>query len=443
MILRPYQIKFISDVSAAHKAGHQGVIGMMPTGSGKTVCMSRISKALADRNGRVLIIVHRDELIRQTCKKLESFGLKYGVIAAKYGPNPEPNAKIQVAMVQTLAKRLDKIKTIFNYLIFDECHLSAAKSYIKIINKFSAAKRLGLSATPWRLDGQGLKVLGTQIVLGPKIDDLIVLGSLVPFTTYSINVVDLTGLKKVAGEYDLETQSKLFKRNKIIGDVIGHYQRLAKGRTALVFASSVDHSLTMCAKFNELGIKAEHIDGSTPDEERIEVLERLESGETTVVCNYGCLTEGFDCPRLSVVIIARKTASSALFRQMCGRGLRPHKESGKADCIILDHGGNAIDHGNIDYEYEFDLEGKQKNPTERLCKECKNCSAVCVLNATECHVCGESFIVEHKERQLKEGEGELVALESKFKPLDSKKKFTSMKDRRNEVLDWLQENNWG
>lgn len=441
--LRDYQIKFISDVSHAHKAGHQGVIGMMPTGSGKTVCMARIAKAISERNGRVLIVVHRDELVRQTCDKLTLFGLRFGTIAAKLGANPNPNARIQVAMVQSLSRRIDNdsIKHNFDYLIFDEAHLAAAKSYKKIINKWSNARRLGLSATPWRLDGQGLSEVGSHIARGPLIADLITIGSLVQFVTYSIPVVDLTGVKKVRGEYDIEAQSKLYKRAQVIGDVAEHYMRLASGRTAIVFASSVEHSMNMAAKFNELGFKAEHIDGETQPNERLAAINKLGSGQTTILCNYGCLTEGFDCARVGAVIIARKTASSALFRQMCGRGLRPHLESGKEDCIILDHGGNAIDHGNIDYDYEFTLDGKQKNPSARLCKTCKSCMAVCELSASICHVCGESFIVEHKERKLKEGEGELAPIASKFAPI--KKTFTSMKQRNDLVSDWISQNGWG
>lgn len=441
--LRDYQIKFISDVSASHKLGHQGVIGMMPTGAGKTVCMARIAKAISERNGKVLIVVHRDELVRQTCEKMALFGLKYGTIAAKWGDNPNPDAKVQVAMVQSLSRRIDNdsIKREFNYLIFDEAHLAAAKSYKKIITRWPNARRLGLSATPWRLDGQGLAEVGSEIVRGPLIADLIAIGSLVPFITYSIPVVDFSGVKKVRGEYDIEAQSKLYKRAQVIGDVASHYARLAKGRTAIVFASSIEHSMSMTAKFNEMGFKAEHIDGETPANDRLAAIQRLDSGATTILCNYGCLTEGFDCARVSVVIIARKTASSALFRQMCGRGLRPHDKSGKNDCIILDHGGNAIDHGNIDYDYEFTLDGKQKNPSARLCKTCKVCQAVCELNAVMCHVCGEQFLVEHKERKIKEGEGELAPIASKFAPI--KKTFTSMKQRNDLVTNWLEQNGWG
>lgn len=446
MNLRDYQIKFINNVSAAHKAGHLGVVGMMPTGAGKTVCMARISKAISDKTGRALIVVHRSELVAQTCDKLKLFGLKFGVIAAKWD-NPDPSARIQVAMVLTLASRIKKgIKLEFDYIIFDECHLAAANSYIKIINRWPKARRLGLSATPWRLDGQGLSVLGTEIAKGPTVTDLINLGSLTPFITYSIPVVDLKGIKKVRGEYDLEEQAKRYKKANVVGDVVNHYLRLAKNRTAIAFASSVEHSLELTKKFNEVGVIAEQIDGTTSPEIRSLAVENLAKGKTRVLCNYGCLTEGFDCARVSAVIIARKTASSSLFRQMCGRGLRPHLPSDKKSCIILDHGGNALDHGNVDYEYEFSLDGKKKNTAERLCKTCKNCAAICLLSAEICHVCGASFLTEKKERKVKTADGELVALESKSMPLkyaEIKPGLNSVKSREKLVSDWLAEQGWG
>lgn len=483
--LRDYQIKFIADISAAHKGdalrgfseAHQGIIGQMPTGAGKTICMARIAKALADRNGKVLIVVHRDELVRQTCGKLKMFGLKYGTIAAGLGKNKHPDAQIQVAMVQTVSRKIEKgLLTEFHYLIFDEAHLAAAKSYIKIIHRWPKARRLGLSATPWRLDGQGLSVVGSVVVRGPTIGHLIETGSLVPFTTYSIPVVDLSAIKKVRGEYDIESQGTLYKKAQVVGDVVGHYLRLCRlpddddldddleldedndlfvkqerkkrYRSGIYFSANIEHSLKLRDKFLEAGISAEHIDGYTPTEERLAVLKRQELGITLIVCNYGCLTEGFDQPIVSVIGIARKTASSALFKQMCGRGLRPHKESGKFNCIILDHGGNALDHGNLDYDFEFSLDGKQKlAAAARLCKTCDNCSAICELSAEICHVCGESFLVKGKVRVIKEAQGELVPIVSGAAPLNEKKKkkekILSVKQRKETVEGWLEKNNWG
>ena len=444
MILRPYQIRFIKDVSASHQAGNHGVIGQMPTGSGKTVCMSRIAKAFSDRGGRVLIVVHRDELVKQTCKKLEAFDLQFGIIASGLGKNPNQKARIQVSMVQTLSRRItaNKITSDYNYIIFDECHLAAAKSYQTIMNRWPNAKRLGLSATPWRLDGQGLALLGSAIVKGPTIVELIDEGSLVPFITYSLPVIDFSKLKIVRGEYDAEAQSTLFKKAGVVGDVVDHYFRLANHRSGIVFASSVDHSLRIRDKFIASGVVAEHIDGNTPTELRDAVLKRLDSGQTTIVCNYGCLTEGFDSPRVSVIIIARKTASSALFRQMGGRGLRLFP--GKTNCFILDHGGNAIDHGNLDWEFQYSLEGRQKGaPQPRLAKTCPTCCAVCDLNAEKCHVCGESFLSDGKGRDVKESDGTLVAIPSGLGPVNVVKpekkhnNYMSKENAKSRTEDWL------
>lgn len=449
--LRNYQIKFISDISAAHKNGHIGVIGQMPTGAGKTICLSRIAKALSDRNGKILIVVHRDELVRQTCRKLKIFGLQHGVIASGLGKNRNPTARIQVAMVQTISRKIEAgILTEYNYVIFDEAHLAAAKSYMKIIQRWPNARRLGLSATPWRLDGQGLGVVGSVVVKGPTINDLINEGSLVPFITYSIPVANLDGAKIVRGEYDT---GEIYQKATVVGDVVDHYKKrcvdkaTGKGRSCIVFASGITHSKKLRDKFLEQGFTCEHIDGSTPTETRVAVLKRLDSGETTIVCNYGCLTEGFDSPIVSAIVIARKTASSGLFRQMCGRGLRPNSAAGKVNCIIHDHGGNAIDHGNLDYEVAFSLSGKEKATIERLCKTCKDCAAVCDLNAKECHVCGESFLTDAKERKVKEAQGELVAIASKMAPVVKEKPkrqsgFTA-KNRAASTEEWLSRNGWG
>jgi superfamily II DNA or RNA helicase len=461
IILRDYQIRFISDISKAHKDGHDGIIGQMPTGSGKTVCFARIAKAFSEHGGRVLIVVHRDELIDQTCKKLDFFGLEYGIIAAKKGKNKKPLAKIQVGMVQTLARRLEKLKNLnagkltvkFHYIIFDEAHLSASASYRKIIEFYPNAKRLGLSATPWRLDGQGLKHIGTTIVKGPSVKQLVESGSLVPFTMFAVPVADLSGIKIIRGDYDPIEQSARFKKANVVGDVIKHFSRLCKlsdtrYRSTIGFFTSIEHSKRVCDKFNEVGIIAEHIDGETPKEDRKKVLDNLALGKTTVVCNYGCLTEGFDCERVSCIIVCRKTKSAALFRQMCGRGLRTHNHSGKRDCVIIDHGMNGINHGNLDYEYPFSLEGKKRTGSgERLAKICKQCSAYCEINAEECHVCGYSFVItEQKERKIKEIEAELAMLPSGFSPATSEtsiKKFHNRRLSSDDFNDWFNDNGFG
>lgn len=428
MILRDYQIKFLSGIYQKHREGNQGVIGDMPTGAGKTVCMARIALSMANSGGRLLIVVHRSELMMQTADKLQLFGVQFGIISAK-SANPRPFAAVQIAMVQTLARRIKKniINEKFNYIIFDEAHLAAANSYKTIIDRWPNAKRLGLSATPWRLDGRGLSDVGTAVVKGPSVSDLIEIGSLVPFTTYSPSVVNLSKIKKVAGEFDLESQAKLYKKADVIGDVIEHYMSLAKGRPFIAFCSSVEHSIMVMERFEDIGIRVEQIDGSTPIDKRNASIAKLAGGTIQGITNCGCLTEGFDCPIVSCVMIIRKTASSSLWRQMGGRGLRPHNR--KKDCVILDFGANAETHGNFGYVYEYTLDGKPKMPKDRLCRICPKCAGVCIITAKVCDVCGYDFsFVDSKEREIIEAEGILEAIEFDKKP-DTRHKFMKKSER--------------
>lgn len=433
MKLRNYQISFLSGVAEKHKQGHQGVIGDMPTGAGKTVCMARVALSMAERGGRLLIVVHRAELMLQTADKLQLFGVKFGIISAK-SSNPNPFAPVQIAMVQTLARRIKKgvINENFHYIIFDEAHLAAASSYKSIIDKWPKAKRLGLSATPWRLDGRGLSDVGTAIVKGPTVSDLIGIGSLVPFTTYSPSVADLSRIKKIAGEFDLESQAKLYKKADVIGDVIDHYQKLARGRPFIAFCASVEHSIMVKERFEEIGIRVEQIDGTTPLDKRNATISRLAKGKIQGITNCGCLTEGFDCPIVSCVMVIRKTASSSLWRQMGGRCLRPHE--GKKDAVILDFGANAESHGNFGYVYEYSLDGQPRMPKEKLCRICPKCSGVCIITAKVCHVCSYDFtFVDAKERKIVEADGVLEAIEFDRKP--DKTRFMKKSERDKLVKD--------
>ncbi len=422
MILRDYQVKFLAGISEAHKNGHQGVVGEMPTGAGKTVCMARIVRSIAERSGKALIVVHRSELLHQTIDKLKLFGVPFGVISSK-SENPRPNAPVQVAMVQTLARRIKRGvigEWVFHYIILDEAHLAAANSYKIITDWQPKARRLGLSATPWRLDGRGLSDVGTAIVKGPTVQELIDLGSLVKFTTYSPAIADLSRVKKnFSGEYDLEQQAEEYKKADVIGDVIRHYKLLANGQPFIAFCSTVEHSMLTRDRFVEIGLRVEHIDGETKPDRRNLIIAKLNAGIIDGVTNCGCLTEGFDCPRVSCVMVIRKTASSALWRQMGGRCLRPF--NGKLYATILDFGNNAENHGNFGHIYQYALDGKPKKPSERLCRTCPRCSAVCAISQLVCHVCSYDFtFVDKKERTIVEVDGELVPIDFDSAPVEKK-----------------------
>ena len=403
MRLFDYQTRAIVDVAAAHRAGNAGVFLQMPTGSGKTVTFLAIVAEVVRLGGNVLIVVQRDELVRQTCDKLKAFGVRFGIVAGSFAQH-DAWAPVQVAMVQTLSRRQAALARAPHYIVFDEAHLSAAASYQAVVRRYPLARRLLTSATPKRLDGQGFEQTASAMVRGPSVADLVALNAiepaqgLVPFTTYSVPLIDFAALKRQRdGEFDRESMARAYERQSLVGDIVGQYRKRAEGRSGIVFCASVAHSKATVDEFARGGYRAEHLDGETPGDERAAILERLTSGETRVVCNYGVLTEGFDCPRVSYLGIARATQSLALWFQMAGRALRPAPWHGKVDAVICDHGGNALRHGNLDWAIPWQLEGERAQRASRnavaevRAKTCKACAAVAPAFAMTCPVCGAEF----------------------------------------------------
>lgn len=441
MQLRDYQQKAIADVTAAHRSGNHGVLLTMPTGSGKTVVFSAIASGLAQANRCTLIVVPQVELVRQTSAKLRLFGCRHGVIAASEGVNPDAGALVQVAMAQTLRTRPKALLREPDYLIYDEAHLAVADTFAAIRDRYPTARRLGVTATPWRLDGKPFHDLASTIVAGPSVRDMIHRKALVPFRTMSIPLTDFATKGRQATEFSKTAMAEAYKSNSLVGDVVEHYHSVAAGRTGIVFAASIDHSQLLCERFLRSGIAAEHLDGTTPMGDRgdgarglltrIGITERLESGITQVVCNYGVLTTGFDCPRVSAIVVARATASKSLWIQMAGRGLRPCPEIGKLDCIILDHGGNARRHGNLDYLHTYTLDGKDKasktaEPDATRGKECPQCYLFQAMTEPVCIECGHEWQVSllTAKREPKYVDGHLVDVDGGAAPIETPKAAT-------------------
>ena len=423
MQLRPYQISLINEISAAHRAGNQGVIIVVPTGGGKTIVFVRISVSLANAGASILIVVPAVELIRQTVAKLKALDVRCGVIAASYGHNPDPGALIQVAMVQTLRTRPNAMLKRPDYIIFDECHLAAAESYRIIRDRYPDARRLGVTATPFRLDGAGFEDLASVIVPGPSIPDLQADGFLVPFRVVTIPMTRFAASKQSRHEFNKREVADAYEDRALIGDVVRYWTKEA-GATAsrIVFASSVEHSHKLRDEFLERGVTAEHVDGETDGIVRKAILARLESGETRVVCNYGVLTAGFDCPRVSVLSIARATASKTLWIQMAGRALRICPEVGKKSATIIDHGGNRWRHGPLGGPHHYNLAGKPRGDGvqgEDDGKTCPQCNTVVDAGSAECEHCGFVFAQERGEISIIDGQLVEVSENDKFAAGDS------------------------
>jgi superfamily II DNA or RNA helicase len=218
-------------------------------------------------------------------------------------------------------------------------------------------KVIGVTATPCRADGRGLGGVFKRLIETVDIPTLQAAGHLVPVQTYAPSTPDLRGIR-VRGDYVPEELEPAVNTRQLVGDIVEHHLRLAHGRPTVVFCASVAHSVHVRDRFREAGVMAEHLDGKTPAAERDALLAKLASGEVEVLTNCGVLTEGWDCPPVSCIVIARPTKSLGLYRQMAGRGLRP--ALGKENLLLLDHAGATFAHGLITDPISWSLREDRK-----------------------------------------------------------------------------------
>jgi DNA repair protein RadD len=396
--LRPYQARAVAETEAALSAGER-VILVAPTGSGKTVMGAAIAKRAAGQHRGVLFLAHRREIIDQTSRKLHAHGVRHGVIMAGADDRLRPMEPVQVASVATLWSRGMRSSAMpmpaADLIIVDECHHTPARTYTKIIEQYPEAKVLGLTATPCRGDGRGLGGHFTKIVEAPQVAELIVEGHLVKSRVYAPVRPDLQGVHTRHGDYVEAELAGRMDTPRLVGDLVSHWLKFGERRRSVVFAVNVAHSLHICSEFQGCNIRAEHLDGGTPINEREAILARLESGATEVVCNCMVLTEGWDMPEVGCCVLARPTKKMGLYRQMIGRVLRPAE--GKPDAIVLDHSGAVYRHGlpadavlwtlNPDKVAVSPEHASRSERSETALIECSQCSAM-RMGGKPCPACG-------------------------------------------------------
>ncbi len=406
MNLRPYQEKAISDLQNAVRNGSKAPLLVMPTGSGKTVVFSQIARNCLSKEKKVLILVHRKELIDQASKKLAAIDVKHGIIAANYKGK---KADIQIASVQTLVRRLNT--TIFdpNLIIIDEAHHAAAGSWKKIMEYYSSALKIGCTATPCRLDGKPLGQFFDSLVLGPTIPQLVSKGYLCPHKVYSAPITpNLSKIKTIAGDYAKNELFDEMVRADITGDAVKQYRKHADGLPAIAFCINIAHAESVKNEFALAGYKVDIITGSMKTEERDQVIGWLADGTIQVLVSVDVISEGTDCPVCACAILLRPTKSEGLYMQQVGRILRPKLNK---TAIVLDHVQNTLTHGFVDDEREWSLKQKVKRkknadkaPAVQTCKQC----FACFPPQRICPCCG--YETPTQPRELSQEDGELVEL---------------------------------
>ena len=391
MQLRPYQAQAIDDLRNAYRSGSRAPLLCLPTGGGKTVIFTAIAQAAATKGNNVLILVHRRELLRQASAKLRAVGLPHSTIAAGL---PITSDQVQVASVQTLIRRLSRFQWQPGLIIIDEAHHAVSgNSWGKILDHWPKAFRLGVSATPCRLDGRGLGTAFDQLVLGPAVAQLTASGYLAEARIYAPPVVaDLGQLHTRAGDYATDEAADAMDRPTVTGDAVDHYQRHAAGQPAIAFCCNTKHAASVARQFQAAGINAATLLGTNKPEERDQLVADLGSGALQVLVTVDVVSEGFDCPGASVAILLRPTKSESLYLQQVGRVLRPKPDGSKA--LILDHVGNVMRHGFPDDARQWSLsDGLRRTrassaaPTVRTCPSCYAAfkpQPVCPVCGTDC-----------------------------------------------------------
>jgi superfamily II DNA or RNA helicase len=402
-VLRPYQQEAVERLRAAFRQGHRGVLFVLPTGGGKTVVFSHIAQQTASRGNRIAVLVHRVELLEQASRSLDALGVRHGLIAAGRAMNLA--APVQVASVGTLSRRLSQLPPeLFQLLVIDEAHHSNAGQWSRIIQHFSGAHLLGVTATPVRSDGRGLGQFYSELVLGPTAAWLTANGFLAEARVFAPpSGFAAQQLRKRMGDYDLRQAADALGGTRILGDAVSHYQQHLPGQSAIAFCCSVAHAQAVAEAFNGQAIAAASIDGSLDATTRRALLEQLGTGELQVLSSCALIGEGVDVPSVGGCILLRPTQSEALHLQMIGRCLRP--QPGK-QAVILDHVGNIARLGHHLEERSWSLDGVRKRCRQQApsVKTCPQCFCAMASAAVRCPECGHHFRPERRSYAVVAGE---------------------------------------
>jgi superfamily II DNA or RNA helicase len=435
--LRPYQQAAVDEIHARVRRGTRRIVVVAPTGSGKTTIAAHLIVAAVAKGSHVLFMAHRRELIGQAYNRLVQMGVPEGQLGVMMGDDQRrrPGAPVQVASVDTLRNRA---KPRAEVVFVDECHRALSKSIRDISACYPNAVHLGLTATPFRADGSGLGDVYDDLLLVASPRQLIAEGHLVEprvFTVPPDALPDLSAVRVQHGDYDQRALAEAVDSKRLVGNLVEHWLRHARELRTVAFAVSVAHSRHIVEQFRQAGIAAEHLDGTTPAEERDATLARLERGETRVVANCSLFAEGWDQPAVKCAILARPTRSTGLYLQQAGRILRPYQGQ---QAIILDHGGCVLEHGLPQDDRAYSLEGTKKKrggPSEAPVRTCPTCFAVLPLTTRVCPECDTILITAPE--VPKERAGTLVEITSAELRRAELRRLQAIADKRGYKPGWV------
>lgn len=438
--LHGYQQTEKAKIYDSWKAGNRNVLEVLPTGGGKSVIVSDVVLDGARDNMPQAVIAHRNELVAQMSSHVARRGIHHRIIGsddtiaqitrqhrAEFGKSfVNLSAPTAVIGVDTLVRRADSLNNwgfqIRRWIIDEAHHVIKNNKWGKAVDMFPNALGLGVTATPWRTDGQGLGrhadgVFDTMII-GPTMRQLIKLGNLCdyeivcPTSDLSVDDDDLGP----SGEF---TQAKLktaAEKSHIVGDVVAAYCKYAYYKRAICFATDVKTGGKIAAQFVANGIPAVCLSAESPTVYRERCVEEFKAGKIWILVNVDLFDEGFDVPACDCVIMARPTASLGKYRQMIGRALRT--APGKTHGLIIDHVSNWVRHGFPDRHTAWTLDRRdkrakqEKDPNEVELTACKTCTKAYKRDELVCPYCGAiPPLPSPRERTIQMVDGDLTLLD--------------------------------
>ena len=416
MKYRPYQQKAHDDIYAGFQSNRNQAL-VVPTGGGKTVIMSGVIKEW--NHGKILAIAHRKELVGQIALALAQNGVEHAVIGPstlqkyvvarqrqKLGAHfYRSDAQVVVASVDTLISpsrqaSLANWREQVGLWVIDECHhVVRGNKWGKATDLFPNAHGLGFTATPCRADGQGLgrhaDGVFDALVEGPDMRWLIDNGYLCDYKIFApLTDMHIEGDVGRSGDYSTNQLKAASKKSKIVGDVCESYKQFVPGKQAVVFTTDLETAADMAANYNSMGARTEVVSANTPDAIRSEVLDLFEKRVVNIIVNVDLLGEGFDCPGIEAVIMARPTESYGLYCQQFGRALRIL--DGKDYAVIIDHVGNVVRHGLPDAPRLWSLDSRERtprsvNPDDEIpLRYCPSCTQPYTRVMVSCPYCGHT-----------------------------------------------------
>lgn len=413
--LYDYQSRVYKQILDLQFSGSESMCIQMPTRSGKSAVISKITEDFMKENRIVWFIAHTNILIFQMSDELKDHGMKHGIISPHA---PMLRYRVQIASKDSLVSRIEKMRAsgwpLPDEVIVDECHMILAKTYVKLLKALESSRIYGFTATPIRRDGKSLGDIFDDLIVGPSIQDLQAIDKLAPVETFGVQLFDSSGVKKSMGDFNQKQVAEKVDNKFVISEIVQHWEKMAKGLKTLTFAVNIKHAHDLAEEFTEAGYPSIAISSKDGRHGIKEKLDGYYSGKYINLVSVNLFIMGFTIKDCRCIIQARPTDSLMIYMQSVGRGMIPN-ENGEP-LINIDCVNNFERHGLPEDERLWSLSGpKKKEKNISALKRCPKCQRISKITARKCDHCGFLWteVAEVGSRMPEEKDGQLIKITRK------------------------------